>query len=202
MVLRQSLTTSRRRVPNGPLREGRSALDPTPAATHHQHMVQDDIRVRRVAGDDAVELARFYADLSDGSRAARFHAASRGVTHGQAVEFASADHRRRDGFVAVSGGRIVGHLVLEPIDIRTNELAMAVDDRVQHHGVGTLLMAAAVASARLRGVRRIVAWVKPENGAMQHLLTSSRHPLRVCWEGSVARYELDVPRDLSGRVAA
>jgi hypothetical protein len=63
-------------------------------------------------------------------------------------------------------------------------------------------MAAAVASARLRGVRRIVAWVKPENGAMQHLLTSSRHPLRLCWEGSVARYELDVPRDLSGRVAA
>lgn len=68
-----------------------------------------------------------------------------------------------------------------------------------HHGVGTLLMAAAVASARLRGVRRIVAWIKPENGAMQLLLTSSRHPLRLCWEGSVARCELDVPRDLSGR---
>lgn len=41
-----------------------------------------------------------------------------------------------------------------------------------------------------------------EPGMAGHILTSSRHPLRVCWEGSVARYELDVPRDLSGRVAA
>jgi N-acetylglutamate synthase-like GNAT family acetyltransferase len=156
-------------------------------------MVNDDIRVRRVAPQDWAELERFYAELSVDSRASRFHGASRGISHDQADEFATADHRRRDGFVAVGDGRIIGHLVLEPLAPGVEELAVAVDDRVQHHGVGTLLLVAAVASARLRGVRRLVAWVKAENGAMRHLLTASHHPLRVGWEGLVARYELEVP---------
>jgi GNAT superfamily N-acetyltransferase len=102
-------------------------------------MIQDDIRVRRVAAGDSGELERFYADLSEQSRAGRFHAASRGVSRQQASEFAWADHRRRDGFVAVTDGRIVGHLVLEPLGQQTDELAMAVEDHFQHHGVGTLL---------------------------------------------------------------
>ncbi len=172
---------------------GRSALGSTGVATHDQHMVRDDIRVRRVAPGDAPELERFYAELSADSRVSRFHSASRGISHAQAEVFAAADHWRRDGFVAVAGGRIVGHLALEPMADGIEELAVAVDDRIQHHGVGTLLLAAAVASARLRGVRRIVGWVRAENGAMQHLLVASHHRLRLGWEGPVARYELEVP---------
>ncbi|MEO7296558.1 MAG: GNAT family N-acetyltransferase [Candidatus Limnocylindria bacterium] len=165
-------------------------------------MVRDDIRVRRVAPGDAPELERFYAELSADIRVSRFHSASRRISHAQAEVFAAADHWRRDGFVAVAGGRIVGHLVLEPMGEGTEELAVAVDDRVQHHGVGTLLLGAGVASARLRGVQRIVGWVMVENGAMRHLLVASHHRLRVSWEGSVARYELEVPPAMSGRAAA
>ena len=165
-------------------------------------MVDDDIRVRRVAPGDAPELERFYAELSAESRALRFHGASRGIGHEQADRFAAADHRLRDGFVAVADGRIAGHLVLERVGDGVEELAVAVDDRVQHHGVGTLLLAAAVASARLRHVRRLVAWVKAENVAMRHLLNASHHPLRLSWEGSVARYELEVPLNLPGSAAA
>ncbi|HEX9635655.1 MAG TPA: GNAT family N-acetyltransferase [Candidatus Limnocylindria bacterium] len=165
-------------------------------------MVDDDIRVRRVAPGDAPELERFYAELSAESRALRFHGASRGIGHEQADRFAAADHRLRDGLVAVADGRIAGHLVLERVGDGVEELAVAVDDRVQHHGVGTLLLAAAVASARLRHVRRLVAWVKAENVAMRHLLNASHHPLRLSWEGSVARYELEVPVNLPGSAAA
>jgi GNAT superfamily N-acetyltransferase len=164
-------------------------------------MAGDDIRVRRVAPGDAAELERFYACLSADSRVLRFHGASRGIGHAQAQDFAAADHQRRDGFVAVAGERIVGHLVLEPLGEETEEIAVAVDDRLQHQGVGTLLLVAAVASARLRGVRRLVAWVRSENGGMRHLLAASHYPLRVTWEGSVARYELAVPL-LSARRAA
>lgn len=81
-------------------------------------------------------------------------------------------------------------------------MAVAVDDRFQHQGVGTLLLAAAIASARLRGIGRLVAWVKPENVAMRHLLTACRHPHRISWEGSVACYELDLPMNLSRGAAA
>jgi L-amino acid N-acyltransferase YncA len=161
-----------------------------------------DIRIRRIGAGDADELERFYAGLSAESRASRFHAALRGIEHAQAEKFAAADHRRRDGFVAVQAGRIVGHLVLEPLSDRAEELAVAVDDRVQHHGIGTLLLAAAITSARLRGVERLVAWVRSENAPMRHLLASSRHALRLGWDGSVARYELSVSPAPIGRAAA
>lgn len=156
-------------------------------------MVQDDIRVRRVIPQDWAELERFYADLSVDSRASRFHGASRGISHKQADDFAAADHQRRDGFVAVVDDRVIGHLVLEPLEPRAEELAVAVDDSFQHHGVGTLLLVAALASARLRGIERLVAWVQAENGPMRHLLSSSRHGLSLTWDGRTARYELEVP---------
>lgn len=165
-------------------------------------MIGDDIRIRRIEPGDARALERFYAELSAESRTSRFHAALRGIGHDQAEKFAAADHRSRDGFVAESAGRIVGHLVLEPMSDGAEELAVAVDDRVQHRGVGTLLLAAAIASARLRGVKRLVAWVRPENGAMRRLLVSSRRPLHLSWEGPIARYDLSVPPTALRRAAA
>jgi GNAT superfamily N-acetyltransferase len=155
-------------------------------------MVDDDIRVRRIAPGDVVALERFYVDLSASSRARRFDCASRGIGHRQALEFAAADHRGRDGFVAVADDRIIGHVVLEPLGDDTEELAVAVDDSVQHHGVGTLLLAAALASARLRRIRHLVAWVRADNSPMRRLLTASAHARQVTWDGSVARYELTV----------
>jgi GNAT superfamily N-acetyltransferase len=81
------------------------------------------------------------------------------------------------------------------------ELALVVDDQFQHHGVGTLLMTSAVASARIRRIRRLVAWVRAENSAMRHLITACHHPVSVVWNGPVARYDLEVPAG-SPRVAA
>ena len=92
-----------------------------------------------------------------------------GITPAQAARFASANHRQRDGFVAVADNHIVGHLVLEPDAPGAEEVAIAVGDRLQHHGVGILLLAAAMASARLRGIQRLVAWVLPGNSAMRWL---------------------------------
>jgi GNAT superfamily N-acetyltransferase len=164
-------------------------------------MVRDDIRVRRVVPGDAAELERFYAELSADSRVSRFHGASRGIRHSQAEEFAAADHVHREGFTAALGSRIIGHLVLEPLAEGVEEVALAVDDHLQHHGVGTLLLTAAIASARLRGIERLVAWVRPGNGAMRHLLATSGHPLRLTWEGPIARFELSVQVRPAGLVA-
>ena len=185
-----------------PIGKGSSALPRRHELDDDRDMVNDDIRVRRVGPRDAQQIECFYADLSAESRFMRFHGASHGIRHQQAKTFAAADHRRRDGFVAVADGRIVGHLVLEPLGNGVEELAVAVDDRIQHHGVGTLLMAAAIASARLRHVRRLVAWVMLDNIAMARLLAAGHYPMRINWDGSVARYELDVPLELPRSVAA
>lgn len=157
-------------------------------------MFRDQITVRRVRAGDATRLEAFYAALSDDSRAARFHGACRGINHGQAEHYSAADHRHRDGFVAERDGQVVGHLVLEPVSPGVEELGVAVADGVQHHGVGSLLMAAAVASARLRGVRSLQAWIRPDNQAMRRLFTGTSHrAVMAGWDGIDARYDLQLP---------
>lgn len=157
-------------------------------------MSRDQITVRRVRAGDATRLEAFYAGLSEDTRAARFHGASRGISHAQAEHYSAADHRQRDGFVAERDGQVVGHLVLEPVTPGAEELGVAVADDVQHHGVGSLLMAAAVASARLRGVHSLRAWIRPDNEVMRRLFTgTSYRAVLVGWDGSDARYEIQVP---------
>ncbi len=169
------------------------ALPPGPGARHDRGVIDDDIRVRRVRPDDTAELERLYAELSDSSRRLRFHSASHPLDARAAATFATADHLRREGFVAVHGPRVVGHLALESRGGGVDEVAVVVDDQVQHRGVGTLLLAAALASARLRATRWIVAWVMAENRVARHLLEGTHRPARLFWEGPMARYEIEVP---------
>ena len=114
-------------------------------------MWSEDVRIRRVAKGDGPALERFYAELSTRSRSLQFHGQCPSIGATRAEDLAAADHRRRDGFVAVAGETIVGHLMLEPDGEATEEMAVAVSDRFQGHGVGTLLVAAGNASGRLRG---------------------------------------------------
>ena len=168
------------------------ALPVAPAGDEHIGVI-DDIRVRRVRPDDAAELARLYAELGESSRCLRFHRAAHAVTARDAAKLAAVDHRDREGFVAVHGSDVVGHLALEPRGCGVNELAVVVDDDTQGRGVGNLLLVAALAWARLRGIQMLVAWVMAENAVARHLLERTHHPTRRFWEGRVARYEILVP---------
>jgi GNAT superfamily N-acetyltransferase len=177
------------------------ALTSRPGAGDDRRVIDDDLHVRRVRPDDAGELERLYAGLSDSSRRLRFHRDLQPVTRRDAAAFAAVDHRHRDGFVAVLGARVVGHLALEPRGEGVDEIAVVVDDRVQGRGVGTLLMAAGLASARLRGITWLVAWVVADNRVARRLLEGTHHHVRRFWEGQVARYEILVPpaRQTAGR---
>lgn len=154
--------------------------------------MDDDIRIRRVRPDDGPALEQLYAGISDASRRLRFHGRP-GRVGSRTVTAFIAGSARGDGFVATRGDRIVGHLMLEPRGGGIDELAVVVDDRVQHRGVGSLLIAAALASARLRAVPTLVAWVLAENRVARRLLEGSHHRTRRFWEGHVVRYEIDVP---------
>jgi GNAT superfamily N-acetyltransferase len=177
------------------------ALASRPGAEHARRVIDDDIRVRRVEPDDAAELERLYSELSDSSRRLRFHSPSYAVDARVAAAFAAPDHLHLEGFVAVYGPRVVGHLVIKPRGGGVDELAVVVDDRIQHRGVGSLLLAAGLASARLRARRWAVAWVMAENRVARHLLEGTHHRARLFWEGAVARYEIEVPplRPIAGR---
>jgi RimJ/RimL family protein N-acetyltransferase len=145
------------------LRPGRT---PRPAA---------EVDVRPISPADHDELRRFYAGLSDESRRTRFFALTAGIGDRQSTYFCTPDHAHREGFVAVTGpadraDRIVGHVCLEPDGPDRAEIAIAVADAFQGHGVGRRLVEVAVEWARRDGIRTLTATMLGGNPAIQRLL--------------------------------
>ena len=141
----------------------------------------DGYRIRPIEATDRDLLRALYAGLSPDARAARFHAATRGISEEAASAFCGLDHRHREGFVAeaseAAGSRLIGHLCLEPIGERAFEVAVVVADPWQGRGVGRALLRAAMHWARAHGSIRLVGLVGPTNGPMLGLLRSSGAPL-------------------------
>jgi acetyltransferase len=146
-----------------------------------------DYRIRAITPDDRDELARFYAQLSPDSLAARFHHASHGIADSTSRFFCGPDHEHREGLVAEAvdrtARRIIGHLCLEPVGSGQVEMAIAVADAWQHHGVGRALLAVAIGWARTHGVDRLRASILSGNGAILGLVRSTGCPVTLTTSG-------------------
>jgi acetyltransferase len=140
------------------------------------------IRIRRIRATDEAELARFYADLSPESRRTRFLGTA-ALGHEQAGQLCHPDHVTGEGYVAVVGQgkaqRIVGHLCLEPDADGTPELAVAVADEWQEHGIGHRLVAHARRWASRRGIEHLSAVAFGDNVRLIRLLRSTGDPVRI-----------------------
>jgi acetyltransferase len=140
------------------------------------------ITVRPITSADAGDLRDFYRGLSSDARHARFLGMAASLADGVVSRFACVDHVRADGLVAElhergpEDGRIVGHLCLEPDGAGSNELAVAVADGYRGLGIGTALMAGALASAHLRGVHRLTATMLATNLPMRRLMLHAGLP--------------------------
>ncbi len=141
-------------------------------------MEQGSILVRPVRFRDAEGLEAFYARLSPESRARRFLGASHGISPQQALHFSMPAARGTDGFVALdrATGRIVGHLCLEPLRPRVEEVGVAVEDGLQRRGIGRTLLRAAVTSARRRGIDTLEAHMLAGNRGIHRLLEHAGIP--------------------------
>jgi acetyltransferase len=143
---------------------------------------QRTIRIRPIRPTDLGRLEQFYAGLSPDSLNARFHGASRGIADRAARSFCGPDHAHREGFVAVvprtdNCETIVGHLCLEPTERGDLELAVAVADAWQRHGIGRALLASALDWAAAHGVDRVRARIRWSNPAIAGLLRTVERPL-------------------------
>jgi GNAT superfamily N-acetyltransferase len=137
-------------------------------------------QVRHVHHGDGPAIAAFYAALSPDSRRTRFFGACHSITDLQARQFADAQRRGAQGWVALDADqRVVGHLCLEPLkrtEDRVEEVAVAVADAWRDHGLGHALLDAAIASARRRGVRALEATMLTGNHPIHALLEHSGLP--------------------------
>lgn len=136
------------------------------------------VRIRPIESGDRDALMQFYAALSADSLALRFHGAGNGIAERAARFFCGPDHEHREGLVAVldepgaSAPTIVGHLCLEPSGDHEVEMAVAVADRWQRHGIGRRLLVAAMTWAEHHGVDRLRASMLSTNTAILGLIRS------------------------------
>ncbi len=137
------------------------------------------IGIRAVDAHDADALRAFYASLSADTRRKRFLGTSSGIAAERSRAFCTPDHHHAEGFVAVlravgpRDGRVVGHLCLENDGAGGIELAIAVADGFQRHGIGRRLFEAARDWACAEGIARITATAFADNSPVLRLLTSA-----------------------------
>src|SRR6266536_3961998 len=155
------------------------------------------IHLRPIRPSDAPRLQTLHSRLSRDSIYFRFFSPLPVLTDARAEFFATVDYQTRLAIVAVdrSDGtgsanqppaegsatddeQIVGVARYDRVDDGRAEVAIVVEDRYQHHGVGTTLFWAILDAARARGIKTAVANVLPENSRMLHLLQESGLPLR------------------------
>ena len=139
-------------------------------------------RLRSITPRDQADLAAFYADLSAEGRTARFHGTAPRIPDVTATFFCGPDHEHREGIVAecldTSGDPvIIGHVCIEPISDGLAEIAIAVADAWQGHGVGRAMLDSAITWAQAHGIARLASPILMTNTAMFGLLRSMDYPI-------------------------
>src|SRR5512143_134729 len=125
------------------------------------------VHLRPVRPEDEAALLELHEHLSERSFYLRFFtvspAAAPWFVH-RVVRTPVADHA---ALVAEVDGQVIGLAAYERLDDpRDADLSIAVDDRQQGRGVGTLLLEHLVAEARVHGVQRFVGQILSDNVRM------------------------------------
>ena len=151
------------------------------------------VSIRPIERADAPALSDFYARQTPESRRRRFLGAS--MPAPQLVATLAGD----PGVVAVlhepgpRDGAIVAHASVQPDGHHGAEIAFAVADEFQRHGLGRRLVSRAVRLARELGADRVSATLLAGNASMRHLLTRAGQPLEGdCVEAGTEELILDL----------
>ena len=134
--------------------------------------------VRPARADDEPALLRFLDGLGPESRWFRFFSGAPNL--GAAAHVAAAgDTGGGFGLLAVLGGEIVAHACFQRTGEEEAEVAFAVADALQGHGLATTLLAHLAQAADARGITTLTAEVLPSNHRMLRVLRDSGFPLTI-----------------------
>jgi GNAT superfamily N-acetyltransferase len=132
------------------------------------------VEIRPIEPDDKDALARGFDRLSELSRYRRFLSPRGPLTQAELRYFTEVDHHDHEALVAVDPdtgeGVGVARFVRSTEDPNVAELAVAVVDDWQGHGIGSLLAGKLAKRARQEGITCFTALALAENDAMLGLL--------------------------------
>ena len=136
------------------------------------------ISIRPIERADGPGLSDFYAALSPESRRRRFLGSSSLLPDTVASRFADQSDV---GLIATltepgpNDGLVVGHASLQPDGAGGAEIAFAVADAYQRHGIGRRLVTGVLEQARDLGLHRVTAVLFADNARMRRLLCDANH---------------------------
>lgn len=149
--------------------------------------------VRPIRPADADALVALHARLSADTIYRRYFGVRPHLAPADVDRFTQVDGRARFALVAMRGGELVAVARYEgrPGE-RSAELAVVVDDALQHQGVGRLLLERLVDVAREAGMAELAADVLVGNTAMLALLRGLGLPRRTESDGDTVTVLVDL----------
>lgn len=138
------------------------------------------VHVRPIREDDRAAMTEFLGGLSADSRGFRFFSAGADVEM-EAARAVDVDYADRYGVIAMRGedGHLVGHCAYYRSSEDGAEVAFAVADELQGHGLATILLAHLAQVADESAIATFEAEVLPQNHRMIEVFRESGFPVAV-----------------------
>jgi GNAT superfamily N-acetyltransferase len=125
------------------------------------------VRVRAIRSDDGERLRAFHSRLSQESIVLRFFGPHPRLSEAEVERFTRVDGVDRVALVATRASEIVAVARYDrTAGSDEAEVAFVVEDALQGHGLGTILLQHLAGAARSRGIRWLVADTLSENFRM------------------------------------
>ena len=134
-------------------------------------VTNQEVRVRPMRADDMDAVSELFFEAGEDALHNRFFTLSDRMVREHILELANPRGPRC--LVAVADGHVVGIIEMAAMGIQVEEVALLVAAGLHHHGIGTRLLSAALADARLRGVKTFVAEVLATNPLMLEVFTDA-----------------------------
>jgi ribosomal protein S18 acetylase RimI-like enzyme len=142
------------------------------------------ILVRPLRDGDVATVRAVFEQLGDASRRARFNGPKPCLSDAELAQLAAVDCSHHALVASLEGdSRPIAIARLARHDRASAEIAFAVADSHQHHGIGSALAAELIADARAAGITEITALAATDNGAALALIRRTADVLDVHFEG-------------------
>lgn len=162
------------------------------------------LEIRPIAPEDKPALQQGLESLSAESRYRRFLSPHGRLTEAELRYLTEIDHHDHEALVALDpdagAGVGVARYVRSPDDPESAELAVAVVDEWQGHGVGSRLAAELAQRARAEGIRRFSALVLAGNEEMVTLLEDIGRTRVLSREHGTVELSVELPATGLGRL--
>jgi GNAT superfamily N-acetyltransferase len=161
------------------------------------------IQIRAIRADDKQRLLQHFQNLSPQSVYYRFFGLKRSLNDDDLLRFTELDFINDVGLAATLGcgaserfigvGRYIGNE-----GSSRAEVAFAVLDEHQGHGIGTLLLKHLVRIAQMKGVKEFAADVLRSNKQMLEVFAHSGFRVHDSYESGVVHVSLEIEAPASG----